>query len=325
MRKVIRAFFVMVCLGVLSNCVYSQGCSDAGFCTMGAMRPNQMYKSQSHTRMKLQSVSVDFYRGTLPCLLTPIIYAATIDMIFGWGKKNSFQIKLPYRYAEGGLGKLGGMGDIALSFTHTLKSTSEWNLNGTFGGKIPLGDGNRTVNNEHTGGVDAPIHMYYQPSLGTYDIVGGVAWASKKWLFTTGIQIPWNATKNKFVWNDFRNHPDPEYVQKHDVGHGLRRGMDVVLRMERNWRFTNYNFSFSLLSIWRITKDTALIDENFTKRAGKEGTTGAVFSALINLGYQFDVKSGVKYIHSSALTHRHVSLDGLARKAINVISYTYTF
>ncbi|HEY8934158.1 MAG TPA: hypothetical protein VIM65_03025, partial [Cyclobacteriaceae bacterium] len=39
----------------------SQGCSDAGFCTMGAMKPDQPFNKK--IEFKLRSMEVSFYRG----------------------------------------------------------------------------------------------------------------------------------------------------------------------------------------------------------------------------------------------------------------------
>ena len=62
-----------------------------------------------------------------------------------------------------------------------------------------MGDGNETVNNEFTNDIDTPIHMYYQPSLGSYDVVGGLSLINGKWLFATGIQVPLTRTENQFL------------------------------------------------------------------------------------------------------------------------------
>ncbi|MEQ9006571.1 MAG: hypothetical protein RLP12_01720, partial [Ekhidna sp.] len=73
---------------------YSQGCSDAGFCTMGAMKPDQNYSKR--IAIKLRSVELNYYKGT--SLLTPIIQAMTVDFTLGINDYSSFQIKLPYQW-----------------------------------------------------------------------------------------------------------------------------------------------------------------------------------------------------------------------------------
>ncbi|HEU5290751.1 MAG TPA: hypothetical protein VFU05_08930, partial [Cyclobacteriaceae bacterium] len=96
--------------------IFGQGCSDAGFCTMGAMKPDQPYNKK--IPIKLRSMEVSFYRGSTS--LTPIIYVANIDMSFSVGKKNSLQVKLPYQAVTGRLANTSGIGDISVCFTRGL-------------------------------------------------------------------------------------------------------------------------------------------------------------------------------------------------------------
>ncbi|MEY4931626.1 MAG: hypothetical protein RI909_2350, partial [Bacteroidota bacterium] len=56
----------------------AQGCSDAGFCTMGAMKPDQPYNKK--VQLKLRSMELSFYRGETTT--TPVIYVATADFNF---------------------------------------------------------------------------------------------------------------------------------------------------------------------------------------------------------------------------------------------------
>ncbi len=311
---------LLILLMLFSQRISAQGCSDAGFCTMGAMRPDQAYSKR--IAVKLRSVEMNFYRGT--SLLTPIIYVTTLDATIGINAKNYVQVKLPYQYAKGSLGEASGMGDISLSFTRTVAAKKNWALNATFGGKLPMGDGNETVNNDFTRGEDVPIHMYYQPSLGSYDVVGGLSWINGNWLFATGIQIPLTRNNNQFAWSNFPDYPDPSYVQKYNRGPELMRGTDFMLRAERNWRFTNWNFSLGLLPIWRITKDNG-INPDTGEREDFKGTTGMALSALASFGYQFDVNNSIRFIHGHKITDRDFNPDGLTRKTVNSISYIYKF
>lgn len=318
-----RSFITFLTIGLLALDSYGQGCSDAGFCTMGAMRPDQAYSKRLD--LKLRSIELNFYRGQ--SLQTTTIYAATVDATIGLNDRNYFQVKLPYQMTEGKLGSVSGLGDISLSYTTVLKASRSFTMSGTFGGKIPLGDGNETVNGKISGKTDAPAHMYYQPSLGSYDIVGGLSVINEKWLFATGIQIPLTRNNNQFTWGPFLdNTNEQDYIRKYDSGQELLRGIDVMLRVERNWRFTNYNFSLGLLPIWRIAKDNALTSESdFTEFVDMDGTTGLALSALASFGYNFDVNSSIKFIHGHKLADRDVNPDGLTRKTVNSVSYIYKF
>ena len=311
-----------ITLLLLSVTIWSlgQGCSDAGFCTMGAMKPDQTYNKRID--IKLRSLEFNFYRGT--STLTAVIYAATVDFNIGINDNSSFQIKVPYQWAKGNLGRNGGLSDISLSYTRNLKTTENWNINGTLGTKIPSGDANKTVNNENTDFQDAPIHMYYQNSLGSYDAIAGISAISSKWLIATGVQMALTQNGNQFVWPDFPGYPDDVYLRSHDIGRNLRRGIDVMLRVERNWRFTNYNFSLGALPIWRVTKDVG-IPPMETERRKMEGTTGLALSVLGSFGYQFDVNNSVKIIRGIKITDRAVNPDGLTRDDVWSVSYVYQF
>ncbi|MEQ8905158.1 hypothetical protein [Ekhidna sp.] len=299
---------------------YSQGCSDAGFCTMGAMKPDQNYSKR--IAIKLRSVELNYYKGT--SLLTPIIQAMTVDFTLGINDYSSFQIKLPYQWINGTLGDNAGLGDISLSYTRLLKATNGWNINGTLGAKIPSNDSNAKVSNSNTGNVEAPIHMYYQTSLGSYDAIAGIAAINSKWLFATGIQIALTENNNQFVWSGFAEYPDQDYLRKYNRGIELKRGIDVMLRVERNWRFTNFNFSLGALPIYRITKDESIIPG--TNERGKlDGTTGMALSILGSFGYHFDVNNSVKLIKGIKITDRDFNPDGLTRDEVLSISYIYKF
>lgn len=315
-----RRLFTFCLLASISGYALSQGCSDAGFCTMGAMKPDQNYSKR--IAIKLRSMEVNFYKGT--STLTPIIYAATVDFNVGINDLSSFQIKLPYMWIDGNLGQNDGIGDISLSYTRLLKANEKWNFSGTLGAKIPTNDSNAKVNNEHTGGRNSPLHMYYQTSLGSYDAVAGVSAISRNWLFATGIQVALTKNNNQFGWNGFPNYPDQEYLEKYNRGPELLRGIDVMLRVERNWRFTNFNFSLGALPIFRVTKDEA-INPDTGVREKLPGTTGMALSILGSFGYHFDVNNSIKIIKGVKITDREFNPDGLTRNEVLSISYVYKF
>lgn len=317
----LRFAFGVLLLGLSSHSLFAQGCSDAGFCTMGAMKPDQNYSKR--IAIKLRSMEFNYYRGT--SLLTPIIYAATVDFNVGINDLSSFQIKLPYQWAKGTLGEAAGLGDISLSYTRLIKVTQKWSYSGTLGAKIPAGDGNETINNEWTNGNDSPLHMYYQPSLGSFDAVAGLSMINSKWLFATGIQIALTENNNQFVWGGFPDYPEQEYVRKYNIGRELKRGIDVMLRVERNWRFTNFNFSLGALPIYRITKDEGIPSGMNMPRQKFDNTTGLALSVLGSFGYHWDVNHSIKIIQGIKLTDRDFNPDGLTRDEVLSVSYVYKF
>lgn len=309
----------LITLLFLSFCLqtFGQGCSDAGFCTMGAMKPDQPYNKK--VPIKLRSMEVSFYRGTTT--LTPIIYVANIDASFSVGKKNSFQVKLPYQAVTGRLANTSSIGDISLCITRNIYTSDRFDLNVSLGGKI------RSNKSDKTSDEGYPLPMYYQTSLGTYDFITGVSLISKKWLFATGIQHPFNENDNQFLWGRWPpGSEDPVYIKKYAKANQLKRGTDVMLRVERNFRFSRLNFSVGLLPIYRITNDKILdptIDPvNHTK---PKDAKGLALSTIATVGYNFNVKSGIKLLIGRKLVQRDNNPDGLTRELVTTCSYFYRF
>lgn len=297
---------------VVSYSALAQGCSDAGFCTMGAMKPDQPYNK--NIPIRLRSMEVSFYRGTTT--LTPIVYVATLDASFSVGKKNSFQVKLPYQIVHGRLANTSGVGDISLCFTRTIYSSEKFDVSVSLGSKIPTNNSNKTEKS-------FPLPMYYQTSLGTYDAIAGISLVNRKWLFATGVQIPLNKNKNEFLWSEWADSDeDPAYIKKYARANNLKRGVDVMLRVERNFRFSRLNFSLGMLPIYRITSDEIELPEG---RVKPDGAKGLALSAIGTVGYSFNVKSGIKLLMGHKIVQRDENPDGLTRHLVSSITYFYRF
>lgn len=312
----------------LSIELYGQGCSDAGFCTMGAMKPDQSYSQKIN--LKLRSVEFNYYQGKTT--LTPVVTVYTADISIGINDKNSFQIKLPYQYVDGNFGSNQGVGDISFSASRSIGKFKGYNVGLTLGGKIPSGyasdkaSGDEVV--EFGTGTNHPgdLPMYYQVSLGTYDAVAGVSMINEKWLFATGIQIPLiHKNKNDFRWGKWEDYTGAaDYTQKYWLANNLKRGIDIMLRAERNFRFLNYNFSLGVLPIYRIKKDERYDFAN-DETIKVPGTTGLAFSVLGSAGYSFNANNSFKFIFGYKLTDRENNPDGLTRDSVISMSYIYKF
>jgi hypothetical protein len=303
---------------LISGVAFGQGCSDAGFCTMGAMKPDQPFNKR--VPLKLRSIEVSFYRGTTTT--SPVVYVGTIDMSFNIiDNKTFFQIKLPYQAVTGNFGNTGGLSDISYCLTRNIYSSEEFNIGVTLGGKIPTNNSNLKDDR-----FDNPLPMYYQTSLGTYDAIAGISLVSRKWLFATGIQHSFNQNGNQFTYDDWIPvyEGGPDYVRTYAPSYELKRGTDIMFRVERNFRYSRINFSVGLLPIWRITKDE-IFDVNLNERVKLDGTLGMALSGIITAGYNFNVKSGIRLLLGHKITQRDVNPDGLTREMVSTLSYTYRF
>lgn len=295
---------------------------------MGAMKPDQPYSKR--IAVKLQSAEISFYRGTTT--LTPIIYVATADLNFSIKGKNTFQVKLPYQAVDGRLAKTQGMGDISLCFTRNIYRSDKFSLNLSFGGKIPTNRSDKTVKAPTGEDERWPLPMYYQTSLGTYDLISGISLINRKWLIATGIQIPLNHNHNQFVWASWAEAESSlkAYADEYNQAKDLKRGIDVMFRVERNFRFSKFNFSAGLLPIYRVTRDQFVKSvttdhESPSIQVKPAGAQGLACSVLATAGYNFDVRSGLKLLVGHVIKQREVNPDGLTRELVSSITYIYRF
>ena len=330
--SIIKILAVCLFLVGLSKMGNSQGCSDAGFCTMGAMKPDQAYSKKIN--FKLRSIELSQYRGKT--LLSPVIYVSNIDATIGINAKTALQVKLPYQMINGNLGNTQGISDISLSATRQLFANEKFNVNATIGTKIPTNKSDLAKQDNSLLNEGAHYPMYYQVSLGSYDLIAGISLISSKWLIAFGYQDALTANDNDFKWGQWINYPEPDpnrtthvkYINDHARGTKLKRGSDIMFRVERNWRFSNYNFSLGALPIYRITKDqrqTLVNGQPSGIYEKMDKTTGLALSLLGSAGYHFNVNSSVKLILGWKLVDREVNPDGLTRHAVQTIAYVFRF
>ena len=304
--------FVGVISCIFSLPSHSQGCSDAGFCTMGAMKPDQPYNKK--IALRLHSIEMNFYRATTT--LTPIIYVATADLNFSLNSKNSFQVKLPYQAVTGRLANTSSIGDISLCYTRNIYTSDRFDLNFSLGGKIP------TNHSDKVSDEGFPLPMYYQTSLGSYDFITGLSLINRKWLFATGIQIPLTKNGNQFLWESWANSDvDQTYLHEYNQSKELKRGTDIMFRVERNFRLSRFHVGIGVLPIYRINNDE--IADAAGNPVKPDGAHGLALSALANGGYSFNTRSGIKVIIGHNIIQRERNPDGLTRHFISTITYYY--
>lgn len=307
-----KKILFLVAFGAIYSSISGQGCSDAGFCTMGAMKPDQPFNKK--VALKLRAIDLNFYRGTTS--LTPVIYVATADMSFSLNSKNSLQIKLPYQAITGRLANTSGIGDVSLCYTRNVYTSDQFDLNLSLGGKI------RSNKSDKSSDEGFPLPMYYQTSLGTYDLISGLSLINRKWLFATGIQVPLNQNSNQFLWGAWAGSDEEiSYIEKYARAKELKRGIDVMLRIERNFRFSRLNFTIGLLPIYRITNDEITLPPGI--RVKPDGANGLAMSGIFTTGYSFNTQTGIKLLVGSKFVQRSENPDGLTREFVTSFTYYY--
>jgi hypothetical protein len=288
----------------------AQGCSDSGFCTMGAMRPDQPYAQK--VKIKLHSIELTQHLGHTK--FGDWVHATFIDANFSLGRKNFFQLRLPsYAIIEGNMPTVRGWGDTFFSFTRQLVATEQFQVNATLGGKIYT---------SMTQSDDA-MPLYQQTTLGSNDLMMGVSMISKKWMVAVGYQKPLNGTRNNFNPTNFEGSVFEDVAKNYTASAGLYRGDDIALRVERNFRLARWNFFIGSLNLIRVTADQRLDSEG--KLTAVEGSTGLASNILIGGGYQFNIHSGIRLLVAGKLTERAQNPDGLSRDFVAQLAYVVRF
>jgi hypothetical protein len=281
---------------------YTQGCSDAGFCTIGAIKPSTTGDSSRHKHaITLLSAIGTGDDGVL--VVTP-----ALQHDWQLSARWSLQTKVAANYADGTLGSTFDFGDIYLSGSYLFNPAAAWQWTGLAGIKIPLSKSNLSE-----GGM--PLPMQYQSSLGTFDFIAGISLASQHWQFAAAFQQPLtDENKNGFLyeyWNgksEALNYPETNRFQ--------RKG-DVLLRGSRNFSAgQKWQFNAGVLAIFHLGEDryvNPFMGQDAVSIAGSSGTTlnltGAVWfdaGKRTRLGLTGGVPLAVREVRPDGLTRQWV-------------------
>ncbi len=149
----------------------AQGCSDAGFCTVGSNADYSSEKFQSTNDTSLSKPKKHFVKVGLGNALgeqSVFILTPTIEASFQLHARSSISIKTNLQASFGNLANKFGIGDIIISNSTNLLSKEKHQLILNIGTKLPTGRATTKDKNK----VELP--MVYQSTLGTVDLLLGL-------------------------------------------------------------------------------------------------------------------------------------------------------
>ena len=311
MKKSIPFIFLLLIISILK--VKSQGCSDAGFCTMGSLK-----HSEENDSLKLNTAKVIFSYGIGEQGTT--IIQTIPEVNFSLVKNNAIQLRLPYMLINGNLGSNEGIGDWALSITQSFVKKKKIKLNLTIGIKIANNHSDDLIGTVVTNEL-LPLPMPYQTSLGTNDLVLGTSLEYKRWYFGIGYQhVLVNKNKNGFLrikWSDYAD------AQKYFESNLLDRGDDALLRIERIFNIKKFSCTAGLIGIYRMQKDKISNFQN--EEIDVNGSDGLTLNLTGSTQYNFSQKFSLNISFGMPLIVREVRPDGLTRKLVLNTSLNYIF
>ncbi|TAF66632.1 MAG: hypothetical protein EAZ55_05370 [Cytophagales bacterium] len=309
-------FLLIFYISNLSS-LLAQGCSDAGFCTMGAMRPNQYLDKRAN--LSIQSIEVAQSLGVVP-VFQDMIHSTIIDINASYKTKTSFQARIPYNIVHGKLGTTQSIGDLFLSVTQIIVQQPKLRIALTIGTRLAIGQSNLTNSEGHV------LPLYYQSGMGSNDIIVGASLMTNKWMFALGYQQSLNNSKNTFDPQKWQDSQYADIINNFAPNNQFRRGTDLMFRFERNYRFARFNGFVGALGIYRLNPDQVTMNDN--EKMLVQNTQGIVVSAMAGIGYQFSAQSGIKLLVARKISNewtRTAHIDGLARDWVFQIGYQHRF
>ena len=282
----------------------SQGCSDAGVCTIQSIKTNEPYDSSAITHNTLDagfSFGLSQYEVVV---LTPFI-----EYTRNMGKKVSVTGRFSAGYRSGELANLFDISDVTISSSYAF--VRRMKLVG--GVKLPLNNGNLKKNG-------MPLPMNYQSSLGTYDLILGLSYTLKRFSFIAGFQQPLTQNNNSFQAS---NYPVDAPENKYYSTNGYHRYSDALLRISY-YPVDNkkLRLATSLLPIFHTQND------RYTDSTGNtviiEQSQGLTLNITAILQYKIKKDRILEFTAGAPAIARKVRPDGLSKFGIG-IEYKYLF
>ena len=208
-------------------------------------------------------------------------------------------------------------GDIYLSGTYTFPNKkNNWNISATLGTKLPLSQSDLKAAN-------LSLPMQYQSSLGTIDLITGVALHNKHWQIAAGWQQPLTGTNgNNFLPIYFNDAKADKYIPSND----FNRKADVLLRgLYKHSLNDQFYFNAGLLGIYHLGKDT-YIDGNISNQPiAIKGSDGLTLNASVAGWYTVSKKITIGLTAALPLLIRDVRPDGLTRSFVIAPEISWSF
>lgn len=315
-------WFALICLG-MSCVLYSeskaQGCSDAGFCSVGALK-SESTDSTTDLRNKL-GITLAFGEGDNDIFIfTPaLFYERQIH------PKWTIQTKLTANYAKGSLGEAFGLGDLIQSISYEKKFTKKVFINYTVGVKFPLNNSNQ---NQNQNGRSLP--MTYQSSLGTLDLIAGVVLKIDRFKASFGMQVPvsnlYATDKSKSANGFIRSEWDSTLSDAYPSTNGFRRSPDMLLKIEYHFKIgKKLVLTPGLLAIYHLKDDRYQASKEINTFSSISGSKGLTLNVIAVSSFKLNKHFKASITFGTPLIFRNVRPDGLTRHFILAPEISYLF
>lgn len=288
---------------LLINFAYSQGCSDAGICTI-----NKGFQQGEITFKNNLEISAIYSLGE-----ADLVYVSPyVSYTKRFNKRYSFTAKVTFSSASGSFGTRSQFGDAFLLGNYVFKENNNRQWSALLGFKFPFTASNLKIN-----GYSLPLD--YQSSLGTIDVFVGTNYQYKKWNFNLALQLPViNLNKNSYF---------SEYAGTDDFPSTnlFQRQPDALIRATYTIQTVNKRISFkpNLLFIYHLGEDS--FENIFGQREQIKGSDGLTINGNFLASYKLTGQSQIELSLAAPFEVRTIRPDGLTRSFVAGLQYQYSF
>ena len=284
--------------------VYSQGCSDAGFCTINSIRPNANDTVLENKNQIKVGVNIGSADKSVSIIGNYIEFNRQISRSFG------IDAKVTSLSQSGNSISTFGISDLYLTGNYKINNK----LKIIFGTKIPLNNGNKKKDN-------IALPMDYQSSLGTFDLILGAGYEIKKIQFTLAYQQPLSQNNNEFL---AENYSLDSKIRAFQSTNKFNRGGDILVRVSYPVKISEkIKLTPSLLPIYHLTND------KFTTLSGFEseikGSQGLTLNGNAYLDFEINNKNALQLNIGVPFVVRDTRPDGLTRSLVVNLEYKIKF
>lgn len=288
---------------LVSTFAWSQGCSDAGICSINKGFTNK----EEQLKNSLEYASIySLGEADLQYLSHYISYTKRFNDRF------AFTSKVTLSTANGSFGTRTQFGDAFLIGNYTFKENKNKQWSVLFGAKFPFTASNLKIN-------EYSLPLDYQSSLGTIDVFVGTNLHYKQWDFNGALQIPVvNLNKSSYFaeYSETKDFPSTNLFE---------RKPDALLRATYSIKTPNKKFTFkpNVLFIYHLGEDS--FENIFGQRENIKGSDGLTVNGNLITSYALSKQSSLELSLATPFVVRDIRPDGLTRSFVLGLQYQYSF
>ena len=287
-----------------SHYAHAQGCSDAGFCTIDSFKPHEM----DSIKIENKQIKIGAFVGKADRNI--LVYGSYLEYNHQINTSLGFDAKLSSLAQQGNGLVVYDFSDILLNANYQASQ----NLKFTLGAKLPLTQANKSQ-------TELSLPMDYQASLGTVDLVLGMAYGINKIQLVAAIQQPITQNNNQFVST---LHAENSTLSGFQSTRKFQRSGDVLLRVSYPFQLNQkLKLTPSLLPIYHLKNDKYTDETNIQREI--QGSQGLTLNANAYFDYELSKQHAIQLNLGMPLLVRKNRPDGLTRSVIANIEYRMRF